>query len=39
MKDDKRVIVFDTTLRDAEQPPGASLAVSEKYEIAQKKIC
>ena len=36
MKDDKRVIVFDTTLRDAEQTPGASLTVSEKYEIAQE---
>ena len=36
MKDDKRVIIFDTTLRDAEQTPGASLAVSEKYEIAQE---
>jgi 2-isopropylmalate synthase len=29
-----RVIVFDTTLRDGEQSPGAALNVSEKVEIA-----
>ena len=29
-----RVIVFDTTLRDGEQSPGAALNVSEKIEIA-----
>jgi 2-isopropylmalate synthase len=29
-----RVIIFDTTLRDAEQTPGASLTVREKVEIA-----
>lgn len=31
-----RVIVFDTTLRDAEQTPGASLSVPEKMEIAHQ---
>jgi 2-isopropylmalate synthase len=31
-----RVIIFDTTLRDAEQTPGASLTVPEKFEIAQQ---
>jgi 2-isopropylmalate synthase len=31
-----RVIIFDTTLRDAEQTPGASLTVPEKLEIAQQ---
>jgi 2-isopropylmalate synthase len=31
---DGRVIVFDTTLRDGEQSPGAALNVSEKIEIA-----
>lgn len=31
-----RVIVFDTTLRDAEQTPGASLTVPEKMEIAHQ---
>jgi 2-isopropylmalate synthase len=29
-----RVVVFDTTLRDGEQSPGAALNVSEKIEIA-----
>ena len=33
MKKDK-VIIFDTTLRDGEQTPGASLNVSEKLQIA-----
>jgi 2-isopropylmalate synthase len=32
----ERVIVFDTTLRDAEQTPGASLTVPEKMEIAHQ---
>lgn len=31
-----RVIIFDTTLRDAEQTPGASLTVREKIEIAHQ---
>jgi len=30
------VIIFDSTLRDAEQSPGASLSVSEKLEIAHQ---
>jgi 2-isopropylmalate synthase len=29
-----RVVVFDTTLRDGEQSPGAALTVNEKVEIA-----
>src|SRR5437870_1474381 len=31
---DKRLIVFDTTLRDGEQSPGASMNLAEKLEIA-----
>src|SRR5476651_2000400 len=31
---DNRLIVFDTTLRDGEQSPGASMNLSEKLEIA-----
>jgi len=34
--DDKRVIIFDTTLRDGEQSPGASLTHREKLEIAHQ---
>ena len=29
-----RVIIFDTTLRDGEQSPGASLTIKEKVQIA-----
>jgi len=31
---DKRLIVFDTTLRDGEQSPGASMNLAEKLEVA-----
>ncbi|MGH2460563.1 MAG: 2-isopropylmalate synthase [Chloroflexota bacterium] len=31
-----RVIIFDTTLRDGEQSPGASLTVDEKVDIAHQ---
>ncbi len=30
-----RVIIFDTTLRDGEQSPGASMTVEEKLEVAR----
>lgn len=33
---DNRVLIFDTTLRDGEQSPGASLNVDEKVEIAHQ---
>lgn len=33
---DNRIIIFDTTLRDGEQSPGASLNVHEKLEIAKQ---
>ena len=32
--DTNRVIVFDTTLRDGEQSPGASLSIKDKVQIA-----
>lgn len=32
----ERVFIFDTTLRDGEQTPGASLTVREKLEIARQ---
>ena len=31
-----RVLIFDTTLRDGEQSPGASLNVQEKVDIAHQ---
>lgn len=34
--DSDRVVIFDTTLRDAEQTPGASLTVPDKLEIAHQ---
>lgn len=32
----EKIIIFDTTLRDGEQSPGASLDVKQKLEIAQQ---
>ncbi|MBA3685118.1 MAG: 2-isopropylmalate synthase [Planctomycetes bacterium] len=34
-RDPNRVIVFDTTLRDGEQSPGASMNLGEKLEVAR----
>jgi len=34
MKNKDRVLIFDTTLRDGEQAPGASMNENEKIEIA-----
>jgi len=33
---EEKIIIFDTTLRDGEQCPGASLSIAEKLEIAQQ---
>ena len=34
LKDDKQVIIFDTTLRDGEQALPSSLSVKQKLQIA-----
>ncbi|HEX8035001.1 MAG TPA: 2-isopropylmalate synthase [Ktedonobacterales bacterium] len=36
--DDKRVRIFDTTLRDGEQSPGASMTRAEKLEVADQLV-
>ena len=33
-----RVVVFDTTLRDGEQSPGASMNIPEKLEVARALV-
>ena len=35
INDNNRIIIFDTTLRDGEQSPGASMNLDEKIRIAQ----
>ena len=35
MNDPRRITIFDTTLRDGEQSPGASMNLTEKLEVAQ----
>ena len=35
MNDKDRVIIFDTTMRDGEQSPGASMGLEEKIQIAR----
>ena len=32
----EKILIFDTTLRDGEQSPGASLSIAEKLEIAEQ---
>ena len=40
-KDPGRILIFDTTLRDGEQSPGASLNLEEKLAIAHQlaRLC
>ncbi|OVE78035.1 hypothetical protein BVX98_01480 [bacterium F11] len=35
-KENNKIIIFDTTLRDGEQSPGASLNYEEKLEVAHQ---
>ena len=35
---DRNIVIFDTTLRDGEQSPGASMNLAEKLEIAQALV-
>ena len=34
----RRIVIFDTTLRDGEQSPGASMNLAEKKEVAQALV-
>ena len=34
----RRIVIFDTTLRDGEQSPGASMNLIEKTEVALAAI-
>ena len=34
----RKIIVFDTTLRDGEQSPGASMNLNEKVQVAQALV-
>ena len=38
MTQSRRITIFDTTLRDGEQSPGASMNIAEKLEIAQALV-
>lgn len=38
MSNDDRIIIFDTTLRDGEQSPGASMNMHEKFRLAQSLV-
>ena len=35
MSDKNRVYIFDTTMRDGEQSPGASMSLEEKTQISR----
>ena len=36
--DSRKIVIFDTTLRDGEQSPGASMNLAEKMEVAQALV-
>jgi 2-isopropylmalate synthase len=36
MSDDRRILIFDTTLRDGEQSPGCSMNLAEKLTLARQ---
>ena len=38
MTDSRQITIFDTTLRDGEQSPGASMNLAEKMELAQALV-
>ncbi|MCA9236735.1 MAG: 2-isopropylmalate synthase, partial [Planctomycetales bacterium] len=38
MSSSRRIVIFDTSLRDGEQSPGCSMNLSEKLEIAQALV-
>ena len=35
MSDKDKIFIFDTTMRDGEQSPGASMSIEEKIQIAR----
>jgi len=37
-KDSRKIVIFDTTLRDGEQSPGASMHLAEKMEVAHALV-
>ncbi|MCK5161284.1 MAG: 2-isopropylmalate synthase, partial [Candidatus Aureabacteria bacterium] len=38
MKKKDKIVIYDTTLRDGEQSPGASMNIKEKLEVARQLV-
>ena len=38
MSEKNRIIIFDTTMRDGEQSPGASMSLEEKLQISRESL-